>query len=194
MLPASTFRTAAVSHTTAVAAAMPRPWPPSRSPATYPTRGRPSDSAKFQPAVSASQAGAGNSRSSAASGTSATRTPADRSCRTRARNLIVLLTRPGNADNRLPAGPANRLSSCPPSPGLCTEDTGLIRQAQPGDGNQPVSGPARMAGLLFHDSQELPAGLLAASACLSADPAVLKVRCMPLALITAALADGHAGL
>lgn len=51
-----------------------------------------------------------------------------------------------------------------------------------------------MAGLLFHDSQELPAGLLAASACLSADPAVLKVRGMPLALITAALADGHAGL
>jgi len=44
--------------------------------------------------------------------------------------------------------------------------------------------------LLFQGVQQLLAGPLAAPAGLLADPAVLVVR-MPLALITAALADGH---
>src|SRR5579859_6485273 len=52
---------------------------------------------------------------------------------------------------------------------------------------------AGTAGLLFQGIQEFPAGLLAASAGLSADPAVLHIG-MPLALIAAALADGYAGL
>ena len=48
-------------------------------------------------------------------------------------------------------------------------------------------------GLLFQGVQELPAGLLAAPAGLGADLAVRHVG-MPLALVTAALADRHAGL
>jgi hypothetical protein len=47
---------------------------------------------------------------------------------------------------------------------------------------------------LAHGVQEVPAGLFAASAGLGADPAVLVHRSVPLALVTAALADGHAGL
>ncbi len=53
---------------------------------------------------------------------------------------------------------------------------------------------SRNGGLLFQGVQELAAGLLAAPAGLGADPAVLMVLGMPLALIAAALADGHAGL
>src|SRR5437660_7226913 len=49
-------------------------------------------------------------------------------------------------------------------------------------------------GLLLQGTQQLPAGLLAAPASLGADPAVRVVRGMPLALVAAALADGHAGL
>src|ERR1019366_3964023 len=56
------------------------------------------------------------------------------------------------------------------------------------------AGPRRLASLLFHGVQELPAGLLAAPAGLLADPAVLMVPGMPVALVAAALADGHAGL
>src|SRR5580704_5165506 len=47
---------------------------------------------------------------------------------------------------------------------------------------------------LFDGGQEVPAGLLTASAGLGADPAVLMVLGMPLALIAAALADRCAGL
>src|SRR5258708_30021321 len=56
------------------------------------------------------------------------------------------------------------------------------------------AGPGRSAGLLFQGGQELPAGLLAAPAGLLADPAVLVHLGVPLALVAAALADGHAGL
>src|SRR5438876_11173639 len=62
----------------------------------------------------------------------------------------------------------------------------------------PIAGeapaPIGMAGLLFHDGQKLPAGLLAASAGLGAHPAVLVLMGMALALVATALADGHAGL
>ena len=51
-----------------------------------------------------------------------------------------------------------------------------------------------MGGLLSDSGQEVPAGPLAASAGLSADPAVLMVLGMPLALVAAALADRYAGL
>src|SRR5215472_14893886 len=47
---------------------------------------------------------------------------------------------------------------------------------------------------LLQGAQELPAGLLAAPAGLGADPAVRVVLGMPLALVTTALADGHASL
>jgi hypothetical protein len=50
-----------------------------------------------------------------------------------------------------------------------------------------------MVGLLFRGVQEIAAGLLAAPAGLGADPAVRHVG-VPLALIAAAPADGHAGL
>jgi hypothetical protein len=50
------------------------------------------------------------------------------------------------------------------------------------------------AGLLPHGTQEFLAGLLAASAGLLADPAVLVHPGMPLALVAAAPADGYAGL
>src|SRR5260370_38167020 len=59
---------------------------------------------------------------------------------------------------------------------------------------QAEVGPRWSAGLLFQGVQELPAGLLAAPAGLLADPAVLMVPGMPLALVAAALAVGHAGL
>jgi hypothetical protein len=51
-----------------------------------------------------------------------------------------------------------------------------------------------VAGLSFQGAQQLPAGLLAASACLGTDPAMLVHLGMPLAFVAAALADGHAGL
>jgi hypothetical protein len=54
--------------------------------------------------------------------------------------------------------------------------------------------PAPAAGLLFQGGQELAAGLLAAPAGLPADPAVLVHPGVPLALVAAAFADGHAGL
>src|SRR6478736_8241906 len=47
---------------------------------------------------------------------------------------------------------------------------------------------------LFQGGQELPAGLLAAPAGLLADPAVRVHPGVPLALVAAALAAGHAGL
>src|ERR1700721_186498 len=50
--------------------------------------------------------------------------------------------------------------------------------------------PARTAGVLFQGVQELAAGLLAASTGLFADPAVLVVPGMPLALVATARADG----
>jgi len=49
-------------------------------------------------------------------------------------------------------------------------------------------------GLLFQGAQKLPAGLLAASAGLFADPAVLMVVGVTFALVAAALAGGHACL
>src|SRR5260370_30430886 len=61
---------------------------------------------------------------------------------------------------------------------------------------RPGSRTARqppVAGLLFQGVQELAAGMLAGPAGPGADPAVLMVLGMPLALIPAALADGHAG-
>ena len=51
---------------------------------------------------------------------------------------------------------------------------------------------SEIARPLFHGVQELPADLLAATAGLSADPAVLVHLGMPLALVTAALACGRA--
>src|SRR5215471_19360251 len=51
-----------------------------------------------------------------------------------------------------------------------------------------------VASPLFQGAQELPAGLLAAAAGLGTDPAVGVVLGVPLALVTAALADGYARL
>src|SRR5690242_12037421 len=53
--------------------------------------------------------------------------------------------------------------------------------------------PMELTRLLLRGVQKPAAGLLAESAGLGADPAVPHVS-MPLALVTAALADGHAGL
>src|SRR5262245_41714149 len=61
----------------------------------------------------------------------------------------------------------------------------------------PPNGPdhgRRRAGRLLQDGQELPAGLLAPPAGLGTDAAVLVHVGMPLALVAAALAAGHAGL
>src|SRR5690242_9702282 len=72
----------------------------------------------------------------------------------------------------------------------CRSPTGSPASAMPvryPDG-EDIATPAAMPGLLFQGVQQFLAGLLAASACLFADPAVLVVR-MPPALIAAALAD-----
>src|SRR6266567_5960255 len=55
------------------------------------------------------------------------------------------------------------------------------------------AGPSWSAGLLFDGVEESPAGLLTAPARLFADPAVLMMLGVPLALVAAALADSHAG-
>src|SRR5512132_513110 len=63
--------------------------------------------------------------------------------------------------------------------------------------SSPLNGPdhgRRCAGRLLQGRQELPAGSLAAPAGLGADAAVLVHMGMPLALVAAALAAGHAGL
>jgi hypothetical protein len=52
----------------------------------------------------------------------------------------------------------------------------------------------RWVPLLLQGAQKLPSGLLAASAGLLADPAMFMVAAMTLALVAAALADGHARL
>jgi hypothetical protein len=54
--------------------------------------------------------------------------------------------------------------------------------------------PGGLASLLLQGAEEFPAGLLAAPAGVGADPAVRMVLGVPLALVAAALADGHAGL
>src|SRR6266852_7283486 len=59
---------------------------------------------------------------------------------------------------------------------------------------QAEAGPSWSAGLLFDGVEEFPAGLLTAPARLFADPAVLMMPGVPLALVAAALADSHAGL
>jgi hypothetical protein len=78
------------------------------------------------------------------------------------------------------------------------QESEAARQDQPGlvsegTGDRAPIPARRNGGLLFPGIQELPAGLLAAPAGLGADPAVRHAG-MPLALIAAALADGHAGL
>jgi len=57
-----------------------------------------------------------------------------------------------------------------------------------------VSATPAMPAMLFQGIQELPAGLLAASARLRADPAMRVHLRVPLALVAAALADRHACL
>src|SRR5689334_8747220 len=60
--------------------------------------------------------------------------------------------------------------------------------------SSPPNGPDRGRLRLLQGGQELPAGLLAAPAGLLADPAVRVHPGVPLALVAAALAAGHAGL
>src|SRR5215469_7315094 len=60
--------------------------------------------------------------------------------------------------------------------------------------SSPPNGRDRGRPRLFQGPEELPAGLLTAAAGLLANPAVRVHLGMPLALVAAALADGHAGL
>lgn len=74
-------------------------------------------------------------------------------------------------------------SRVPPRPGRPPRSTDPRGRRRP-----------QRADFLAHGVQEVPAGMFAVSAGLGADPAVLVHRGVSLALVTAALADGHTGL
>src|SRR5215468_908159 len=71
---------------------------------------------------------------------------------------------------------------------ICASPTTSARRSS------PPNGPDRGRLRLSQGGQELPAGLLAAAAGFGADPAVRVHPGVPLALVAAALAAGHARL
>jgi DNA-binding response OmpR family regulator len=88
---------------------------------------------------------------------------------------------------------AARATACQPRDHAASPNEQVNTRGQRPTPAGPPSGDAWDRRFLFDGGQELPAGLLTAPTGLLADPAVLVMLGMPPALVTTALAGGHAG-